>query len=72
MKKTLSGFVVATVLLFTSRVATAHPGHGVTESRPDSFVHYLIEPIHLPSAFVVGMLVVAIVALARNRTSRSR
>lgn len=45
-------------------VALAHPGHGTTE--PQSWVHYLTEPVHIGGVAAIA-LVAVLVERARSR-----
>jgi hypothetical protein len=49
--------------------ALLHPGHGDTD--PNSWAHYLFEPVHLGALLVVLALAIGIGA-ARRRSRRSK
>ncbi len=59
------------VVSLTSAPALAHPGHGQTE--PQSWRHYLTEPLHvfLLVAGVVAVLAATWVAHRRERMTRT-
>jgi hypothetical protein len=53
-------FLAALLAATASRVALAHPGHGVTD--PDSVAHQVVEPVHaVPWMLLVGISVALIV-----------
>ena len=68
MKAYLSAFV----LLIAGGIAPdllAHGGHGVTA--PSGIAHYLIEPLHLLSAFLpLALIAVTVTALRYRNTDR--
>jgi hypothetical protein len=52
--------LTAVIIATTSRIALAHPGHGVTD--PDSVAHQIVEPVHaVPWILLVGISVALIV-----------
>jgi hypothetical protein len=61
--------LVALLALGLPSIAAAHPGHGHTD--PDTWRHWLTEPVHLASIGAVTALAVAItVAWRRARAAR--
>ena len=58
---------LATLLAFVPALAIAHPGHGHTA--PESWTHYLTEPLH---AGVLAGAAVASVVLVRLWRARRR
>jgi hypothetical protein len=61
---------LATLLALVPSIAAAHPGHGHTD--PDSWRHYLTEPIHIAALAGVAALAIGIgSAWRRARRRRS-
>jgi hydrogenase/urease accessory protein HupE len=52
--KTLAALFVTAV----PAAAFAHPGHGATTTEPESWTHYLTEPVHL-----VGIVALAAISI---------
>ena len=66
----MKAYVSAFVLLIAGGFAPdllAHGGHGVTA--PSGIAHYLVEPLHLLSAFLPLTLIAATVAALRHRNT---
>ena len=65
---TRASLLVAALCSLAPATAFAHPGHGHTD--PDSWRHYLTEPVHvIPLAVLAVIAVVAVMAL-RSRARR--
>jgi putative copper export protein len=61
----LSAFL-AIICMLVPAIAFAHPGHGASE--PDSWLHYLTEPVHvIPLAIAVSLAVITGLAWRRLR-----
>lgn len=65
---TRASMLVAALCSLVPATAFAHPGHGHTD--PDSWQHYLTEPVHvIPLALLAAIVIVAIMGL-RARVRR--
>ncbi len=58
---------ITALLSFVPSMALAHPGHGTTA--PESWTHYLTEPVHVAVAAAIAVGAVAL-GTAWRRTSR--
>lgn len=66
---TRASMVVAALCSLVPATAFAHPGHGHTD--PDSWQHYLTEPVHvIPLALLAAIAIVAVMAV-RSRVRRA-
>ena len=53
--------ILVLLVMLGPSLAHAHPGHGETE--PDSWLHFLTEPVHVISLAIAILALVAISAL---------
>lgn len=60
---------LAALLVFVPNLALAHPGHG--ETAPESWTHYLTEPMHVLSLAMTVSLIVGAGVLRRRRRPRT-
>jgi hypothetical protein len=60
---------IVALLALAPSIAAAHPGHGHTP--PETWTHYLTEPLHVGVLAAVVSLV-TVVRRARRRTRRDR
>jgi hypothetical protein len=67
MKRATS--LLASLVVSAPALALAHPGHGTTN--PDSWRHYLTEPVHVVTA-IAGIAAAIGIGWAWRRARRSR
>ena len=63
------GLGTCAILATVASLASAHPGHGVTD--PSSGTHWMVEPLHL-LPWVAAVVAIVTVAALRRRLMSTR